>query len=182
MRAGSVQGANAWHSLKDLGSGEQDHPQLSLPGPAPASCPFPAGAWPLSPQLPLSCGHGLGSAQPRAPALCALAAGPPGAEQWQALQDSPGGKRAPPGTRAAGGPAQLMLLPHGTGSAPHPAARPRPCSRGLPQHPAGSLQPGHPQAAAGGQRCTGRAHGAEGKHQETEPMGLAAVLSPDAPF
>lgn len=160
-------------------------------GPFPAqplwSCssllPLPSWGLDPSPQLPLGCGHGLGSAQPWAPALCALAAGPLGAEQWQVLQDSPGGKRAPSWHQGCpGGPAQLVLLPHGTGSAPHPAARPRPCSRGLPQHPAGSLQPGRPQAAAGGQRCTGRARGAEGKGQETEPMGPAAVLSPDAPF
>lgn len=160
-------------------------------GPSPAqplwSCssllPLPSWGLDPSPQLPLGCGHSLGSAQPRAPALCALAAGPLGAEQWQVLQDSPGGKRAPSWHQGcSGGPAQLVLLPHGTGSAPHPAAHPQPCSRGLPQHPAGSLQPGCPQAAAGGQRCTGRARGAEGKGQETEPMGPAAVLSPDAPF
>lgn len=179
-RAVLVQGVKVWQSLKELASGEQDHPELILPGPAPASCPFPAGALPPSPQLSVSRGHGLGSAQPRAPALSALAAARPGGEQRQALQDSPGrssvGNVPPPGTRAARVPA-----PAGS-AAPRDGAQPRQhnlplvlsptCGRGLPQDPAGSLQPGRAQAAAGGQRCAGQGSRvpplAEGKRPKRE--------------
>lgn len=171
-RAGSVQGAKVWHSLKDLGSGEQDHSQLSLCGPAPASCPFPAGAWTRHRSSRSAAGTALALPSPGL-----LLSVPLPQAHWvpssgRCCRTPPVGNGPPPGTRAArGAQPSWCCCPTGRGQ-PHtlllvlgPAAGGSPSTLQAPCSPAAPRQL---QEARGAQ---GELAGLKGRGRRQSPWG-----------